>query len=128
MAHDEFPELTHQAKCVLMNTLNGIDVSRHYWDRRFAAAVIRQVMRQAGTFTVGTGLEGEVVEVVTLNCIADNLHALPPPPPTREEMEIALADLLRRTDDPAGCREDSPIAEFANILRRGIAHYCKVQP
>ena len=83
--YNEYLDLTHKAKCVLMNTFKGIDVSKPYWDRRFAAAVIREVMRQAGTFTVGTGLKGEVVEVVTLNRIANNLHALPPEPPLKNQ-------------------------------------------
>jgi hypothetical protein len=85
MAHDEFPPLTEQSKHVLMSILKGIDVSKPCLDRRFAASVIREAVRQAGTFTVGTGLKGEVVEVVTLNCIADNLHALPPESPLKKQ-------------------------------------------
>ena len=127
MAHDEFPELTHRAKCVLMSTLKGIDVSRPYWDRRFAAAVLRGVVKQAAPLSVGPG-SMPVVRVADLLDIADNLHALPPPPPTREQMEVALGRLLQHTDDPAACHEGSLIAELANVLRRGIAHYCKVQP
>jgi hypothetical protein len=70
-------------------------------------------------------LEGEVVEVVTLNCIADNLHALPPPPPTREEMEEALQHLIDMYGDRvAGESTD----EHLQTLRAGIAHHCKVQP
>jgi len=75
--HNEFPDLTPQAKCVLGQS---IDVSLPNWNRRFAASVIREAVWQAGAFTVETGLKGEVVEVVTLNCIANNLHALPPKP------------------------------------------------
>jgi hypothetical protein len=121
MAHNEFPELTHEAKCVLMQfkTFSSLN-----WNRRFAAAVIREAVRQAGTFTVGTRAKGEVVEVVTLNCIADNLHALPPPPPTREQMKEALRSLLNSLD----CHPGSQLAQEAAILAAGIAHHCKVQP
>jgi len=84
--HNEFPELTHEAKCVLMNTMKGIDVSKPCWDRRFAASVIREAVRQAGIFTAKTVLNnGEVVEVVTLSRIADSLHALPPEPPLKKQ-------------------------------------------
>ena len=130
MAHDEFPELTHQAKCVLMNNMNGwqgIDVSMPYWDRRFAAALLREAVKQAAPLSIGPG-SIQVVRVADLLDIADNLHVLPPPPPTREQMEVALGRLLQHTDDPAACHEGSLIAELANVLRRGIAHYCKVQP
>jgi hypothetical protein len=118
MAHEEFPELTHKAKCVLMNTMKGIDVSRPCWDRRFAAAVIREAVRQAGTFTGGTGLNGEVVEVVTLNRIADNLHDLSPPLPTWNEMTEAQKDALAAL----------VMREYTTILQRGIADHRKVQP
>jgi hypothetical protein len=73
----------------------------------------------------------QVVAVGDLLQIAQNLHdPLPPPPtpPTREQMEMALGRLLQHTDDPAACHEGSLIAELANVLRRGIAHHCKVQP
>ena len=129
MAHDEFPPLTRSGIEVLQRA-NTANYENHVGPggiRPFAAAVIREAVKQAAPFTCRTtGLQ--VVAVSDLLAIADNLHALPPPPPTREQMEIALADLLKRTDDPAGCHEDSPIAEFANILRRGIAHHCKEQP
>ena len=82
MAHDEFPELTHQAKCVLMNNMNGwqgIDVSMPYWDRRFAAALLREAVKQAAPLSIGPG-SIQVVRVADLLDIADNLHVLPPPP------------------------------------------------
>ena len=124
--HEEFPELTQRAMCVLGQIIN---VSMPGWNRQFAAAVIREAMVQSGAWHVSfRGQSSDVVFASELRAIADNLHALPPEPPTREQMEIALADLLRRTDDPAGCHEDSPIAEFANVLRRGIAHYCSPTP
>ena len=127
MAHDEFPPLTRSGIEVLQRA-NTANYENHVGPggiRPFAAAVIREAVKQAVPFHSSTL---QVVTVADLLRIADNLHSPPPPPPTREQMEIALADLLKRTDDPAGCHEDSPIAEFANILRRGIAHYCTLQP
>jgi len=50
--YNEYPDLTHKAKCVLMNTFKGIDVSNPYWDRRFAAAVIREAMKQTGLLKI----------------------------------------------------------------------------
>ena len=97
--HDEFPELTHEAKYVLMSTQKGIDVSKPCWDRRFAASVIREAVRQAGTFTVGTGLNGEVVEVVTLSRIADNLHALPPERPLKRQALDIWAEVEGEVSD-----------------------------
>jgi len=125
MAHEEFPPLTEQAKRVLISTQMDIEFSRPNWNRRFAAAVIREAVRQASTFTVGTSLKGQVVEVVTLNCIADDLHALPPVPPTREQMEEALQHLI----DMYGARVAGELTdEHLQTLRAGIAHHCKVQP
>jgi hypothetical protein len=124
MAHDEFPELTHQAKCVLMSTMKGdamtvIDVSRPYWDRRFAAAVIREAIEQASPDRRGS------CKMDRLGAIADNLHALPPPPPTREEMEGILQDLSREFGNKLGPGWTSnPFEE----LKAGIAHHCKEQP
>jgi hypothetical protein len=115
MAHDEFPPLTHQAKCVLINTLKGIDVSRPYWDRRFAAAVIRAVEQE---ICPNSPCKHKI------RAIADNLHALPPVPPTREEMEEALQSLVGRID----FHPESQFAQEAAILASGIAHHCKVQP
>jgi hypothetical protein len=125
MAHEEFPPLTEQAKHVLRGIINDwIDVSQPCWDRRFAASVIREAVRQAGTFTVGTDFKREAVEVVALNCIADNLHALPPAPPTRLEMEEALFFLL----DHLNWHPKSQSAQKGATLAAGIAHYCKEQP
>ena len=120
MAHHDFPELTHQAKCVLMSTLKGIDVSRPYWDRRFAAAVIREVVKQAAPLSVGPG-SMQVVRVADLLDIADNLHS--PPPPTREEMDAALQSLADQIKDLTGCFDVR-----LEVVKAGIAHHCKVQP
>jgi hypothetical protein len=127
MAHEEFPSLTKQAERVLMHAKKGFDVFNPYWDRRLAAAVIREAVWQAGTFAVGTGLNGEVVEVVTLSCIADNLHALPPVPPTREELDQALLE-IETWERFSEIRSTEWFKERFAVLRRGIAHHCKVQP
>jgi hypothetical protein len=123
MAHDEFPPLTYEAKCVLFNTMKGIDVSSLYWDRRFAAAVIREAMTQAGFWKISEEFP-KVVRATELEAIADNLHALPPPPPTREQMKKALLSLL----DSLDYHPESQLAQEAAILAAGIAHHCKVQP
>jgi hypothetical protein len=134
MAHDEFPPLTAEADKVLSAgikaTVSADNPGGIHAQRIFAAAVIRESVRQAGPFTVGTGLngevleDGEVVEVVALKRIADGLHALPPPPPTREQMEEALQSLVGRLD----FHPESQFAQEAAILAAGIAHHCKVQP
>ena len=116
--HDEFPPLTYEAKCVLMNTLKGIDVSRPYWDRRFAAAVIREAMEQASPDRRSS------CKWDRLGAIADNLHALPPPPPTREEMEDALRCLTQLADYQPGSKADV----WAQTIQRGLAHYCSPTP
>jgi hypothetical protein len=86
--HNEFPPLTSEAQKVLEVSFDSIDVSKPGWNRRFAAFVIREAVRQAGTFTVGTGLKGEVVEVVTLNCIANSLHHAPELPLKKQALDI----------------------------------------
>ena len=114
MAHDEFPPLTHQAKCVLGQSIN---VSIPNWNRRFAAAVIREAMTQASPDRLGS------CKWDRLGAIADNLHDLPPPPPTREQMEEALQHLI----DMHGARvAGESTDEHLQTLRAGIAHYCKV--
>jgi hypothetical protein len=115
MAHDEFPPLTHEAKCVLGQSIN---VSIPNWNRRFAAAVIREAMEQASPDRRGS------CKWDRLGAIADNLHALSPPPPTREQMEEALQSLVGRID----FHPESQFAQEAAILAAGIAHHCKVQP
>lgn len=124
MAHDQFPPLTDAGRNVLAVALHKIDVSKSYWDRRFSAATIREAVRQAGPFTIGTGINGEVVRVGILIAIADNLHALPPVPPTREKLKYALNRVSRLVE----CQEGSEVGDCLEILRAGIAHYCKEQP
>ena len=123
MAHDEFPPLQEAGRNVLAVSLHKIDVSKPYWDRRFSAATIREVVRQAGPFTIGSGMSDEVVRVGILVAIADNLH-LPLSPPTREQMEAALNRLWPLLDCQPGSKGD----EYMQTLRRGIAHHCKEQP
>jgi hypothetical protein len=117
--HNEFPPLSPTAKRFLLNVLDKINVSKiesnTCWYRQIIAAAIHEAVNQP-------------VTLLELLAIADNLHALPPEPPTREQMEIALGRLLRHTNDPAGCHEGSLIAELANILRRGVAHHCSPTP
>jgi hypothetical protein len=121
MAHDEFPDLTHQARCVLGQSIN---VSIPNWNRRFAAAVIREAITQAGFWKISEEFP-KVVCATELEAIADNLHALPPPPPTREQMKEALQHLIDMYGDRvAGESTD----EHLQTLRAGIAHYRKVQP
>jgi hypothetical protein len=129
MAHDEFPKLEDEAADVLRDAEYNLDMTKPYWKRRYLAAGLREAMKQAGSSIWKDNLNA-------LIRITNNLHALPSPlpspllspPPTREQMEIALGRLLRHTNDPAGCHEGSLIAELANVLRRGIAHHCKEQP
>jgi hypothetical protein len=62
-----------------------------------------------------------------LNCIANNLHALPPPPPTREELDQALLE-LEAWERFSEIRTTQWFKERFAVLQRGIAHHCKVQP
>jgi hypothetical protein len=62
-----------------------------------------------------------------LGAIADNLHALPPPPPTREELDQALLE-LEAWERFSEIRTTEWFKERFAVLRRGIAHHCKVQP
>ena len=123
MAHDEFPPLTNAVRNVLAVACHRIDISKDYWDRRFSSASIREAVKQAAPYTCRTtGLQ--VVAVSDLLAIADNLHALPPPPPTREQMEAVLNHLWPLLDCQPGSKGD----EYMQTLRRGIAHHCKEQP
>jgi hypothetical protein len=126
MAHDEFPPLTRVGIEVLQsgNRASYLNLPGELPGgvRPFAAAVIREAMKQASSG------RPDSCKWDALGAIADNLHALPPPPPTKDQMEIALGRLLQHTNDPAGCHEGSLIAELANVLRRGITHHCKEQP
>ena len=125
MAHDEFPPLTRSWIEVLQraNTANYEGRVGPGGVRPFAAAVIREAVKQAAPFTCRTtGLQ--VVAVSDLLAIADNLHALPPPPPTWEQMEATL----NRLWPLLGCQPGSKGDEYMRTLRRGIAHHCKEQP
>jgi hypothetical protein len=125
MAHDEFPPLTRSGIEVLQhaNTANYENYSGPGGVRPFAAAVIRETVKQSTPYSHGHQ-RMQVVRVADLLAIADNLHALPPPPPTREQMEAALNRLWPLLDCQPGSKGD----EYMQILRRGIAHHCKEQP
>jgi hypothetical protein len=92
-------------------------MTRPNWKRRYLAAGLREAMKQAGSSIWKDNLDA-------LIRITNNLHALPPPPPTREQMEEALQSLVGRID----FHPESQLAQEAAILAAGIAHYCKVQP
>jgi hypothetical protein len=79
--HEEFPPLTPQAKYVLGQSIN---VSIPNWNRRFAAAVIREAMVQSGTWNINSDFP-RVIDAKNLDAIADNLHALPPEPPLKKQ-------------------------------------------
>jgi hypothetical protein len=143
MAHDEFPRLTHSAIAVLQraNTANHETYVGPGGVRPFAAAVIREAVKQAAPFNLDNIVDMSIQQVIPshqpekrkdflviaiqdLMDIADNLHALPPPSPTREEMDYALTHLWPLLDCQPGSKGD----EYMQILRRGIAHHCKEQP
>ena len=120
MAHDEFPPLMDAGRNVLAVAFHKIDVSKPCWDRRFAAAVIREAVKRAVPFHSSTL---QVVTVADLLRIAENLHALPPPP-TKEETESALRCLLGALTFEHGSWLDMQ----AKTLQAGIAYHCKEQP
>jgi hypothetical protein len=142
MAHDEFPPLTRSGIEVLQHA-NTANYENHPWPggiRPFAAAVIREAVKQAAPFNLVNIVDMSIQQVIPshqpekrkdllvvalqdLMDIADNLHALPSPPPTREQMNTALQELLA---DPY--RGSEWLYDRLAILQRGLAHHCKVQP
>ena len=118
--HIEFPPLTCESQSVLK--VAGQELTSRIRDggiieRRFAAAVIREAVKQAVPFDSSTL---QVVTVADLLRIADNLHSPLQAPPTKEEMEAALCSLLGQiTYHPK-----SQLAQEAEILLAGIPHYC----
>ena len=126
--HKEFPDLTAQALAAALAGRRYPAMVRvpQWHERRSYGAFLREALNQAGLSSADRWSDGSIVG--KLFAIANNLHAPPPPPPTRDQMEQALQNLLRYTDDPAGCHEGSLVAEWADTIRRGIAHHCKVQP
>jgi hypothetical protein len=70
--HNEFLPLSPTAQRFLLNVFHRIDISKPGWNRRIAAAAIRETVMQACT-------------VSELLAIADNLHALPPEPPLKKQ-------------------------------------------
>jgi hypothetical protein len=82
-------------------------------------------MTQTGTWNLSfRGKSSDVLFASELSAIADNLHALPPEPPTREQMEEALRCLTQLADYEPGSKADV----WAPIIQRGIAHYCSPTP
>jgi hypothetical protein len=107
--HNEFPPLTHQAKCVLGQSIN---VSIPNWNRRFAAAVIREAMIQSGTWNINSDYP-RVIDAEDLDAIVDNLHALPPNPP--------LPPLKKQALDIWGEVEGEVSDRQARIMRTALA-------
>jgi hypothetical protein len=98
MSHEEFPELTPEARTALDAALNAITsttitISRGDL-RRALAASQREAMKQAGKGYDPRPMA--VVKLERLEAIANNLHSPLPPPPTLAEARAA--DL----DTPAG--------------------------
>jgi hypothetical protein len=118
MAHDEFPPLTQAAELVLRDAEHDLILGAPNWRRCYLAAGLREAMKQASPDKRGS------CKWDRLGAIADNLHSPPQAPPTKEEMEAALCSLLGQiTYHPK-----SQLAQEAEILLAGIAHYCKEQP
>ena len=82
--HEEFPELTPEARAVYHAALNAIQKSKATISSsdlcRALAACLREAMKQAdkGPFAW-----------LELEAIANNLHNPPPPPPTLAEARAA---------------------------------------
>jgi hypothetical protein len=95
-------------------------MTRPNWKRRYLAAGLREAMKQAGSSIWKDNLDA-------LIRITDNLHALPPPPPTREELDQALLE-LEAWERFSEIRTTEWFKERFAVLRRGIAHHCKEQP
>ena len=137
MAHDEFPPLASSGIEVLQRA-NTANHSSPGTVRPFAAAVIREAVKQAAPFNLNNIVDASIQQVIPshqpekrkgllvvavqdLMDIANNLHS-PSQPPTREQMEAALQALLQdRGGDEWGYAR-------LEILKAGIAHHCKEQP
>ena len=110
----EFPPLTQEAGAVFDAAMFGLDTSKPYWSCRFAAALLLEavkISRQRNS------------QLYDLELIAKNLHSVALPPPTKQETEDALKNLLGSLVYESG----SWLDRQAKILQRGIAHHCKVQ-
>jgi len=131
MAHEEFPPLTRVGIEILQsgNRAGYLNLTGELPGgvRPFAAAVIREAIKQAAPFHFGTM---QVVAVGDLLQIAQNLHDPLPPlptPPTREELDQVVLE-LETWDRFSEIRSTEWFKERFAVLRRGIAHHCKVQP
>jgi hypothetical protein len=95
--YEEFPELTPASIAVVSAGYGVIKASTpvHLCDRRSYAALLREAMKQA-RWDVDPGAAW-----ASLHAIADNLHPLPPLPPTLAEAReadlytLAGRDLVR---------------------------------
>jgi hypothetical protein len=86
--HFEFPELTPEAERALREADRHLDVSKPGWHRRYLAAFLREAVLQ-----VFPGCEGLPSRLHSLLEMADNLHSLPPPPPTLAQAREAARKL-----------------------------------
>jgi hypothetical protein len=118
MAHEEFPPLTQEAADVLRDAEHDLNLTDPDWRRRYLAAGFREGMRQVERVS-GTARQWR--PWIRLEAIADNLHTPPPLLPTPEDLDQALATVLRHVE----CHEGSFLAKQVAILRAGVAHYPK---
>jgi hypothetical protein len=85
--HEEFPELTPEAKRALRVAEGYLDLSKLGWRRLYLAAFLREAVLQ-----VFPGYRGLPSRSHSLLEMADNLHSPPPPPPTLAEAREADLD------------------------------------
>lgn len=79
--HEEFPELTPEARAAINAGYKAGSLDSVKCDRRRLAASLREAMKQAR------------LQCAELGAIADNLHSPPPPPPTLAEAREAARQL-----------------------------------
>ena len=92
--HEEFPELTPEARAALDAALNAITsttITISLKDlRRALAALLREALKQAGLGPILAFSPNSIT--AKLFAIPDNLHSPPPPPPTLAEAREADLD------------------------------------
>ena len=87
MSHVEFPALTPEAERALREARCHLDLSKPGWHRCYLAAFPREVIK--GAWDNDKSWDKSLDE---LEAIADNLHSLPPPPPTLAQARAADLD------------------------------------